>query len=68
MIIICKDNEKMSEFKEGLKSGIPIGLGYLSVSTGFGIFAVPGALKEDLVFTSSDQGAWVRRGGWTLTI
>lgn len=40
MIIICKDNEKMSEFKEGLKSGIPIGLGYLSVSTGFGIFAV----------------------------
>ncbi|MBQ8293311.1 MAG: AzlC family ABC transporter permease [Bacilli bacterium] len=31
---------KKSEFIEGLKSGIPIGLGYLSVSFTFGIMAV----------------------------
>lgn len=30
----------MSDFKRGLKSGIPIGLGYLSVSFTFGIIAV----------------------------
>ena len=66
MIIICKDNEKMSEFKEGLKSGIPIGLGYLSVSTGFGIFAVARGLYwwqaviiSMLVVTSAGQLAGV---------
>ena len=30
----------MKEFAKGLKSGIPIGLGYLSVSFTFGILAV----------------------------
>ncbi len=30
----------MSDFKRGLKSGIPIGLGYLSVSFTFGIIAI----------------------------
>lgn len=30
----------MKDFKKGLKSGIPIGLGYLSVSFAFGIMAV----------------------------
>ncbi len=32
-------------FKNGLKDGIPIGLGYLSVSFAFGIFAVGNGLK-----------------------
>lgn len=32
-------------FKNGLKDGIPIGLGYLSVSFAFGIFAVGSGLK-----------------------
>ena len=32
-------NEKISQFKAGLKDGIPIGLGYLAVSFTFGIMA-----------------------------
>ena len=32
-------NEKISQFKAGLKDGIPIGLGYLAVSFSFGIMA-----------------------------
>lgn len=34
-----------SLFKKGLKDGLPIGLGYLSVSIGFGIAAVNSGLK-----------------------
>ena len=34
----------MNNFTSGVKAGIPIGLGYLSVSVGFGIFAVAGGL------------------------
>ena len=30
----------MNEFKRGLQAGVPIGLGYLSVSFTFGIMAV----------------------------
>lgn len=33
-----------NEFKEGLKKGIPIGLGYISVSITFGMLAVRGGL------------------------
>lgn len=36
---ILKETQKLS-FKEGLRDGIPIGLGYLSVSFSFGISAV----------------------------
>lgn len=39
-----KEIEKLS-FKEGLKDGIPIGLGYLSVSFSFGISAVSKGLS-----------------------
>ena len=34
----------ISEFKQGLKDGIPIALGYLSVSFGFGILALKDGL------------------------
>ncbi|MCR5147595.1 MAG: AzlC family ABC transporter permease [Eubacterium sp.] len=57
----------MTEFKDGLKAGIPIGLGYLSVSMGFGIFAVAGGLYwwqavliSMLAVTSAGQLAGVR--------
>lgn len=36
---------KLKDFTEGLHSGIPIGLGYLSVSFGFGISAVTNGLS-----------------------
>ncbi len=32
-------------YKEGLRDGVPIGLGYLSVSFGFGIAVVAGGLS-----------------------
>jgi len=34
----------MNDFKRGLKSGVPIGLGYLSVSFSFGIIAISAGL------------------------
>ena len=39
------NTQKASLFKSGLKDGIPIALGYLSVSFGFGITAVNGGLS-----------------------
>ncbi|WP_055070232.1 AzlC family ABC transporter permease [Clostridium massiliamazoniense] len=36
--------KRANEFKEGLKKGIPIGLGYISVSITFGMLAVRGGL------------------------
>ena len=57
----------MDDFKSGVKAGIPIGLGYLSVSTGFGIFAVASGLYwwqavliSMLTVTSAGQLAGVR--------
>ena len=38
-------NKQMYTFKEGFKDGIPIGLGYLSVSFGFGIAVVAAGLS-----------------------
>ena len=35
-----KENNTIKEFARGLRAGIPIGLGYLSVSFTFGIMAV----------------------------
>lgn len=58
--------KKFTEFKKGMYSGIPIGLGYLSVSFGFGIMAVKeglGTLVAALVsasnLTSAGQAAGV---------
>ena len=39
------NTENSSLFKNGLKDGIPIALGYLSVSFGFGITAVNGGIS-----------------------
>jgi predicted branched-subunit amino acid permease len=57
----------MNNFTSGVKAGIPIGLGYLSVSVGFGIFAVAGGLYwwqavviSMLCVTSAGQLAGVR--------
>ena len=36
--------------------------------TGFGAFAEPGALSEDLQFNNSTGGGWVTNSVWTLTI
>lgn len=36
--------------------------------TGFGSFAEPGALREDLQFTNSTGGGWIANSVWTLTI
>ena len=38
-------NQQIYTFKEGFKDGIPIGLGYLSVSFGFGIAVVAAGLS-----------------------
>ena len=38
-------NVTLHSYKEGLKDGVPIGLGYLSVSFAFGIFATGSGLK-----------------------
>jgi predicted branched-subunit amino acid permease len=35
----------MNEFKNGLKDGIPIALGYFAVSFSFGILAIKGGLS-----------------------
>lgn len=44
----------ISEFKQGLKDGIPIALGYLSVSFGFGILALKDGLSAlEAVITSA---------------
>ncbi len=63
-------------FYEGLKSGIPIGLGYLPVSFTFGFLAVSGGLPVWVaVFYIADElneRRTVRRdkpdsgGGWVL--
>ncbi|HCA21359.1 MAG TPA: branched-chain amino acid ABC transporter permease [Lachnospiraceae bacterium] len=57
----------MNEFNKGVKAGIPIGLGYLSVSIGFGIFSVANGLYwwqavliSMLCLTSAGQLAGVR--------
>ena len=42
--------EFQNSFKKGLKDGLPIALGYLSVSFTFGMMAVEGALP---VFTAA---------------
>lgn len=48
LIISCLD-----EFKDGLKKGLPIGLGYISVSLTFGLMAVSGGLTPSMaVFIS----------------
>lgn len=44
MIEAYQEVESVSDFKEGLKKGIPIGLGYISVSITFGMIAVRGGL------------------------
>ncbi|MDO4990583.1 MAG: hypothetical protein Q4E45_08785, partial [Eubacteriales bacterium] len=36
--------------------------------TGFGDFAEPGSLNEDLQFNNSTAGGWVSNSVWTLTI
>ena len=35
----------LDEFKDGLKKGLPIGLGYISVSLTFGMMAVSGGIS-----------------------
>ena len=40
----AEDLQEVSDFKCGLKKGIPIGLGYISVSITFGMIAVRGGL------------------------
>lgn len=44
MIGAYQEVESISEFKEGFKKGIPIGLGYISVSITFGMIAVRGGI------------------------
>ncbi len=46
-ILLCMNSKCASAytFKNGIKDGVPIGLGYLSVSFAFGIFAVGNGLK-----------------------
>lgn len=44
MIEAYQEVESISDFREGLKKGIPIGLGYISVSITFGMIAVRGGL------------------------
>ena len=62
-------------FYEGLKSGIPIGLGYLPVSFTFGFLAVSGGLPVWVAVYIADElneRRTVRRdkpdsgGGWVL--
>ena len=63
-------------FYEGLKSGIPIGLGYLPVSFTFGFLAVSGGLPVWVAvfisLTELNERRTVRRdkpdsgGGWVL--
>ena len=66
---------KKNRFLEGIKDGIPIGLGYLSVSFAFGIFAVESGLTvwqtlliSMLNVTSAGQlaGVPIIAGGGTL--
>ncbi len=66
---------KKNRFLEGIKDGIPIGLGYLSVSFAFGIFAVESGLSvwqtlliSMLNVTSAGQlaGVPIIAGGGTL--
>ena len=67
--------EKKSDFIKGLISGIPIGLGYLSVSFGFGILAVGLGLSvfeafmislTNLTSAGQAQGVVVIASGGTL--
>ena len=58
----------MSEFCDGIKKGIPIGIGYLAVSFTFGIWAVEGGIPVWIVIlisltnlTSSGQFAGGKR-------
>lgn len=44
MIGAYQETLSISEFKEGFKKGIPIGLGYISVSITFGMIAVRGGI------------------------
>ncbi len=44
MVMTMENLEKMTDFKEGIKDGIPIALGYLSVSFAFGIMAANGGI------------------------
>ena len=60
-------------FYEGLKSGIPIGLGYLPVSFAFGFLAVSGGLGSGFYIADElNERRTVRRdkpdsgGGWVL--
>ena len=66
MILLTKD-EKMTEYLKGLRLGIPIGLGYLSVSFTFGIIAVSygfdwyqAVLISMLTLTSAGQLAGIQ--------
>ena len=53
----------MSGFKKGLKDGIPIALGYLSVSFTFGLQGVKGGLSWWETVLQRDLGRSVRRAG-----
>lgn len=67
--------EKNSDLRQGLRDGIPIGLGYLSVSFGFGIMAVQNGLSvlaaviismTNLTSAGQVAGLTVIAGGGTL--
>ena len=70
-----KKRKKGSDFVQGLFDGIPIGLGYLSVSFGFGIMAVGAGISvfeafmislTNLTSAGQAQGVSVIAAGGTL--
>ena len=57
-------------YKEGLKDGLPIGLGYLSVSFGFGISAVGEGLRvlEALIISMTNLTSAGQLAGVTVIV
>ena len=53
--------EFQNSFKKGLKDGLPIALGYLSVSFTFGMMAVEGGLPGAYLYDKFDLGRSVCR-------
>ena len=57
-------------FKEGLRDGVPIGLGYLSVSFGFGIAVVAAGLSPliALLISMSNETSAGQKAGLDIII
>ena len=65
-----KQNNSPYRFRDGLRDGLPIGLGYLSVSFGFGITAVAEGLRvlEALLISMTNLTSAGQVAGVTVII